>query len=172
MEEKIKYGMSPFWKDVLWFLFWLGMALVSWFVNSFINFDYYPPFLWFIRIILGIIVLVKVELIGIAIENACGIAYRIIVTDDSWKRYKAKVFRPRFLFLIWSWAPIEKKYESWEGKNLFGGPTYEGYSYEKQYKTEDEAREAIEEYKRTSRRDRQDYMSKTKKKRKIKIIKV
>ena len=160
MEEKIKYGMSPFWKDVLWFLFWLGMALVSWFVNSFINFDYYPPFLWFIRIILGIIVITKMILINEEIGEECGIAYRIIVTGDSWKRYKAKVFRPRFLFLIWSWAPIEKKYTSW------------GYSYEKQYKTEDEARKAIEEYKRTSRRDRQDYMSKTKKKRKIKIIKV
>ena len=173
MKNKINYGMSLFWKDIIWLLVFTGIFLSTFYFDKFIPEEWYSGSLikFMAYLLSGMVLFMKIGMIYDAIAEDCGIAFKIIEYNDPWNPYKAKVFRPRFMWIIWWWAPLSKEYHHWKGKNFFGGPTGGGYSSEKEYKTEEKARKAIENYKRSSKDNRQYYMEKTERKiqRKIKV---
>lgn len=166
MEEKIKYGMSPFWKDILWTLFWIGILMISIFGKQFVSEENYYGnfFFWIFRIFTAVILFVKIGLVYEEIGEECGVSFKIIKTGDSYKPYQVKVFRPRFIFLVWWWAPLDTKDHFFEGENIFGAKIPGSWSEEIEYEDEKEARKVIEKYKRSARITFKDYMSRSKKK--------
>ena len=150
---KTKKGLSNFHWDIIVLLIFALVIVCSFklklFTSLFPN-DWGFP-IWVVRGIILVFLFSKLILIHSNLDDSLNIAYKIfkikhITEHGEYYTYKARVLKPWFLFLIW-WQPVKKKDESWEGKNLFGGPIYGGYSYEKIFKSEEKARAAINTYK-------------------------
>jgi hypothetical protein len=168
---KKKYRMSLFMKDIIWVSFWIILGLISWDYKPFIQLFDYMGLVWIIRLFFLVFFFGKLGLIHEKIAENLGVKFKIIREAGGWSFYHVKVLRPKFLLLIWGWVPLDKNIHTVKGQNLFGATIYDYYSTEITYHSEDEAREAIREYKKNSKKELKKYMSKIEKEQKI-IIKI
>ncbi len=156
MSSKVKYGMSQFWRDVIWFVILIPLFVLN------LKFDVVDieaslfPSQFVFGIILGMLLFFRLISAHMSLDDALNYKYRII--KKKWC-YEAKVLKSWFFPIIF-WHPIDEDYHSYKAQNIFGAKWDSGYTTAVTYKTEEEAREAIEKYKRMAKRQRKEYFAK------------
>lgn len=151
---KTRKKLSEFMKNMLL----LGISVVLFLIPTFINFNNYFPidFLFYFSSIL--VFLVALIFAHIELDEALNFKYKIILKNG---KYHAKVLRCWFWFIIF-WQPVETKGSGGSYKNVLGGKSHYYTTWANTYKTEGEARNAIDYYKKHAKEQRQEYFEREK----------